>query len=186
MLYVKDYTLLALKVYPQFQFKLIDLLLAGAERLVLHDYGTLTIQHGWLPSQPPASQTHLTSCCSPHYCSNSNTQHFYAQQFSLNNFSSPPAHRKNKRITRRVLHPLLCSLIWDKTPRAVPLYTNQQTSATLMVRKKISYLPALTTDLGCLGTEDSLSGAPDAKSRNRGQHYIVEKRVVGLVVVSLL
>ena len=32
-----------------------------------------------------------------------------------------------------------------------------------MVRKKISYLPALTTDLGCRGTEVSLSGAPDAK-----------------------
>ena len=128
MLYVKDYTLLALKAYPQFQFKLIDLFPAGAERLLLHNYSALPIQQGWLPSQPPASQTHLTSCCSPNYCPNSNTQHLYAQHFS-NNFSSPPAQRKNKRLTGQVLHPLLCSLIWGKTLKTVTLYTNQQTFA---------------------------------------------------------
>ena len=115
MLYVKDYTLPALKAYPQFQFKLIDLFPAGAERLVLHNYSALPIQHGWLPSQPPASQTHLTSCCSLNYCLNSNTQHFYAQHCSLNNFNSPPPQRKNKRLTRRVLlrdlsFPLSCVL----------------------------------------------------------------------------
>jgi len=37
-----------------------------------------------------------------------------------------------------------------------------------MFRKKISYLQALTTDLRCWGTENSLSGAPDTKFTKSG------------------
>ena len=77
-------------------------------------------------------------------------------------------HKKNETLTRQAHQSLLCPLIWGKTQRAVTLCTNQQKSAALMVRKKISYLPALTTDLGCRGTEDSLSGAPDAKLTKSG------------------
>ena len=82
--------LLALKVYPQFQFKLIDLHPAGAERLVI----ITTKQRGRLPSQPPASRTHLTSCCLPKYCSNSNMLHLCAQQLSCIISAAPTAQRK--------------------------------------------------------------------------------------------
>jgi len=194
MLYVTDYTLPALKAYPQFQFKLIDLFPAGAERLVLHNYSALTIQHGWLPSQPPASQTHLTppasqthltSCCLPNYYLNQ-TQTISALQCStlfLNNFSS----RGKIRDLRNVPFTLSCVLlIWGKTPKAVTPYTNQLTSAAIMVRTKISYLQALMTDLSCRGAEDSLSGAPDAKFTKSGSPLCCGEKSSRTRRVSLL
>jgi len=77
----------------------------------------------------------------------------------LNIFRSPPAQRKQD---------------------------NEPSPVALMVRKKISYLLALAADLSCRGTEDSISGAPDAKLTMWVTNVLWRKGFVALVFDSLL